>query len=214
MTRLAGSSLTESQSPVIRAASLVQLGITGGSGTYNFTDYDADLIVGGVTYKPGAFTIGTIEEREDDTMTARKITLGLGEQDLATVLMSPANYVWKSINIIDAMILDDGTVLTTGTWVGFMTSRAVSQGDGSGTITIIGQDWFSILSKTGSVRFDSVSQKQRAPSVDTAGDPDTFFDNMPTLKGQTVIWMGKRAGQRIDGTPGAPRADTGFLRQK
>lgn len=194
MTRLAGSSLTESQTPVIRVASLVQLGITGGTGTYNFTDFDSDLTVGSVTYKPAAFSLSSIEERDDSTTTMRRVTLGLGEQDLATVLNDPPNYVWKSMKIIDAMVQDDGTVLTTGTWVGFMTSRSISQGDGSGAIQITGQDWFSILGKTGTVRFDSVSQKQRAPSIDVAGDADTFFDNMPGLKGQHITWMGKTHG--------------------
>lgn len=217
MTRLAGSSLTETQSSVIASAICVSLGISGGTGNYNFTSADRDVVIDGITYSPGAFSVSGIEERDDSSITMRRITFALGEQDLKTVMQTRSNYVWKTITIIDAMLLSDGTALSTGIWTGYITSRAIVQGSDEGTITITGQDWFAILGKTGTVRFDDVSQQQRAPG-------DTFFANMPGLKGQHIIWTGNRSqtggsggappppGSRVDPGSGAPGAGAGRTR--
>lgn len=194
MTRLAGTGLSESQSSVISVAVLVKLAITGGTGTYNFTSWDGPVTLDGVTYQPTNFSVGGIEERDDSTVTMRSVTFSLSEQDLSSVLQTPGNFVGASMTLIDALIQSDGSAVATGTWTGILTSRKFNQGADAATITLTGMGWFSVLDKNGTVRFDDVSQQTRA-----AGD--TFFANMPTLKGQTVIWMGKRAPTVVGGAP-------------
>lgn len=187
MSRLNGTTLSETQSQVVKPAWLVSMAIANGTGTYDLCAYDADVTWGGKTYTHTAFTVQPMEERQDGTVATQQIVFSIGEQDLATVLGTEANYVWKALDITLVMIDQaTGQPMTDAVyaWAGYMTSKSSSQKDWSGTISVIGQDWFSLLDQTGRIRFDNVSQQARNPG-------DTFFAAMPGLQGQHVHWMSK-----------------------
>lgn len=185
MTRLSGTTATETQSQVVRPVWLVSMGITGGTGTYDLCAFDRDITWGATTYKHTSFVIQPMQEREDGSIASQSVSFALGEQDLATVLGTEANYVWKSLDITLVLVDDTGSPLADAVyaWKGYMTARSVQQAEGSGSIQVVGQDQNSLLGQTGRIRFDDVSQQARASG-------DTFFAAMPGLQGQHVLWMG------------------------
>lgn len=213
MSRISGATETEATGSVVTPAWLVNMGIKNGNGVYTLCAYDADITFGGTTYKRAPFTIQALEEREDGAISSQQIVFSLDEQDLVSVLATEANYVWQPLDITLVLIdRDTGSPLADPVykWIGYMVSKATAQNANSGTISIIGQDWLSILGHTGRVRFDDVSQQARS-----AGD--TFFSQMPGLQGQHVIWMGASVsanGYKPDANPPPGRADGALTRTK
>lgn len=203
MTRISGATQTESQERIIAPVLCVYLGVAGGSGDYHLTAHDSDLTIGGTTYTHTTLGISSIEERMDGNVTKRQVIVSCNEQDLLTVFKTAANYVGKPVQILDGLMQADGTILTTATWVGVIAGKSFSLQEGQQQLVVHCEDWFSWLQREGRVRFDSVSQRQRAPDVG-GGNPDTFADNMPGLKGQHVVWMGKDGGPANTGYDPGP----------